>query len=471
MASMDAQAIYDNFHTHAQGTPGLTSAQQAAEQLSAKYQDRAVSTQQLIDGVQTGWKGAASEAAAQGLSPLAVNSLDTGGQLTTGHGVVGQQVDSFHTAVSEVQPVPPAPQMSNVIAAAATGQDTTPMIDQISHSYTVQASNVVAYSKYVSASQNNTSSLPPITPVDEPTAPVAVTTPPPAPGASAPTGGTHAPTVSGGSASRANAARAMGTGASGSGSASRPPAGSGSATPPSGPGSSGSTTISNAAPPVASPPSQSSSTGPGGGSGPGLNPSLGPTGPGGGTPGGGGPWPGGGVPSSGLPGDGENVGTGPGARSGLGAVDDEAGGLGGLRSGTGGGSGGRVAFGGNSGAGSPGGASGEQGPSARSGAGAGSAGAAEEEALAAERGGAGPGGMSGAGAMGAGRGRGAEDSEHHRKIGVEEDGEELFGLPEAVMPPVVGEKPRRAGTAVRGGREPSRRTVIHSDRRRLATDG
>lgn len=436
MASMDAQAIYDNFHTHAQGTPGLTAAQQAAEQLAANYQDRAVSTQQLIDGVQTGWKGVASEAAAQGLTPLAVSSLDTGGQLTTGHGIVGQQVDSFHTAVSEVQPVPPAPQMSNVIAAAVAGQDTKPMIDQMAHSYGVQASNVVAYSKYVSASQYNTSNLPPITPVDAPAAPVSVTTPPP-PAASAPTGSTHAPTVSGGSASRTNAARATGTGASGSGSSSpRPPAGTGSPIPPPGSGSSGSTTISGATSPVASPPPQSSPASPGGGSGLGQNPPLGPVGPGGATPGGGNVWPGGGGPTSGLPGDGENVGTGPGSRGDAGAINEDAG-LGGVGSGPGN-PGGRVAFGTNSGAGSGGGAGGEQGPGSRSGVG--SAGTAEEEALAAERG-TGPGGMSStaAGPMGAGRGRGSEDTAHRRKFGVDEDGEELFGLNESVMPPVVGE--------------------------------
>jgi hypothetical protein len=138
-----------------------------------------------------------------------------------------------------------------------------------------------------------------------------------------------------------------------------------------------------------------------------------------------------------LPVDGENVGTGPGSRRGVGALNEDSGGLGGIRSGTGN-PGGRVAFGANSGAGSAAGAGGEQGPGSRSGAGAGSASAAEEEALAAERG-AGPGGMSAAGAMGAGRGRGDEDTEHHRKIGVEEDGEELFGLNETVMPPVVGE--------------------------------
>jgi hypothetical protein len=44
-----------------------------------------------------------------------------------------------------------------------------------------------------------------------------------------------------------------------------------------------------------------------------------------------------------------------------------------------------------------------------------------------------------AGPMGAGRGRGGEDTEHRRKFGVDEDGEELFGLNESMMPPVVGE--------------------------------
>jgi hypothetical protein len=118
----------------------------------------------------------------------------------------------------------------------------------------------------------------------------------------------------------------------------------------------------------------------------------------------------------------------------MGEINEDTGGPGGIRSGTGN-PGGRVPFGTNSGAGS--GVSGEQGPGGRSGAGAGSAGAAEEEALAAERG-AGPGGAA-AGPMGAGRGRGGEDTEHRRKFGVDEDGEELFGLNESTMPPVVGE--------------------------------
>jgi hypothetical protein len=69
MAAMDAQQIYDNFHTHAKGTAALTAAQETAQQLAAKYQDRALTTQQLMDSVQAGWKGTAAEAASQGLAP------------------------------------------------------------------------------------------------------------------------------------------------------------------------------------------------------------------------------------------------------------------------------------------------------------------------------------------------------------------------------------------------------------------
>jgi hypothetical protein len=434
MASMDAQAIYDNFHTHAQGTPGLATAQQTAGQLAAKYQDRAVATQQLIDGVQVGWKGAASEAAAQGLTPLAVSSLDTNQHLTTGQDIVGRQVDSFHTAVSEVQPVPPAPTMQNVITAAVTGQDTTPMIDQMAHSYATQASNVDAYSKYVSASQYNTSNLPPITPVDTPNAPVSVTKPPPD-GTATPSGAARTPRVSAVSARTTNASNGIVANSSGSGSRSALPSvgNSGPTSPPSSSGN-GSTSTSSASSPVLPPPSQSSPAGPTGGSAPGPGQQVGRLGPiGGGLPGGAGP-------NSGMPGDGEGVDAGSGLRSGIGAINEDSGGLGGIGSGAGKPGLGGLASGTNSGGGAAGD---EEGTGSRSGAAPGSAGVAEEEALAAERG-AGSGGItsSSAAPLGAGRGaRGGEDSEHHRKYGVEEDGDELFGFSGRLAPPVMGETP------------------------------
>jgi hypothetical protein len=432
MASMDAQAIYDNFHTHAQGTPGLTAAQQTAEQLAAKYQDRAVATQQLIDGVQIGWKGAASEAAAQGLTPLAVSSLDTHQQLTNGQDIVGRQVDSFHTAVSEVQPVPPAPTMQNVITAAVGGQDTTPMINQMAHSYAIQGSNVDAYAKYVSASQYNTSNLPPITPVDTPNAPVTVATPSPTTAAT-PNGSTHALRPSAGSAGRPGATYATTLSSSGAGGRSFLPPASTSPTPPTTSSGNGSTTTSSTPSPAVPPPS-SSPTGPGGGSAPGTGYPVGPAGPVGvGTPIGEDPLPGGGRPTSGLPGDGNDTGLGSGS------INENNGGLSGIRSGNTGALG--LRSGPNSGVG---GIGGEEGPDGRSGGVAsGTAGLAEEEALAAERG-VGTSGISSTSAapLGAGSRFGSgEDAEHQRKYGVEENGEELFGFSGRLAPPVMGETP------------------------------
>lgn len=432
---MDAQAIYDNFHTHAQGTPGLAAAQKTAEQLAAKYQDRAVATQQLIDGVQAGWKGAASEAAAQGLTPLAVSSLDTHQQLTTGQDIVSRQVDSFHTAVSEVQPVPPAPTMNNVIAAAVAGQDTTPMIDQMAHSYVVQGSNVDAYAKYVSASQYNTSNIPPITPVDTPNAPVSVTTPPPA-ATSTSSGTTHAPHLYAGSASRTSATRTMATGSSSSGGGSPLPAAGGrGATPPPASGSRSSTTTSSAPSPVLPPPSQLPPSGPGGGSVLGQGQPAGPVGPiGVGAPSNSDPWPGTGGPTSGMPGEGDGV------RSGPGVINEGSGGIGGIRSGAGNSGMRGLAGGTNSGGGMAGG---EEAPGSRSGATPATGGLAEDEALAAERSALG-GGVSSTSAapMGTGRGFGGdEDSEHQRKYVVDEDGEELFGISGRLAPPVMGETP------------------------------
>jgi hypothetical protein len=75
MATMDAQQIYHNFHTHAKGTQGLAGAAQTARALAAKYEDWALNTQQMMHSLQAGWKGAAAEAASQGLAPLAENSL------------------------------------------------------------------------------------------------------------------------------------------------------------------------------------------------------------------------------------------------------------------------------------------------------------------------------------------------------------------------------------------------------------
>lgn len=147
MATMDAQSIFDNFHTHAKGTQGLMAVAQTAQQLAAKYQDRALTTQQMIDTIHSGWKGAAAEAASQGLAPLAENALNNHQQLGTGQDIVSRQV------------------------AAAGGQNPQTVLEQIAHRQAVQQSNVDVYNRYVGASQYNTTNVPTLNTIDTPDAP------------------------------------------------------------------------------------------------------------------------------------------------------------------------------------------------------------------------------------------------------------------------------------------------------------
>lgn len=160
MGGLSPQEIYDNFHTHATGTDALQAAQQAAYRLAGTYQDRAVAIQKLIDGIKSGWTGQASEAASTGLAPLAEDTLQRGDDLNTAQDLVFRQADSWHTAVAKVQPMPPQPQLQNVITVFSNGQLPQPILDQIQHYSGVAQSNVDAYQQYVAASQYNAATLP-----------------------------------------------------------------------------------------------------------------------------------------------------------------------------------------------------------------------------------------------------------------------------------------------------------------------
>lgn len=188
MASLTAPDIYANFHEQARGTDGLTSAQVTARQLSEWYWGNAVSVQRVIDGIRSGWQGDAAEAAAQGLAPLAENSYTTGHQLATAQDLLARQVGSFHTAAAEVQPVPPAPGLTDAIGAVMTGSSPEPILAKIAARHVIEQANVDAYTKYVAASQYNTTNLPPLADsVAFPGAPVSVV----APAAVASNGTTH----------------------------------------------------------------------------------------------------------------------------------------------------------------------------------------------------------------------------------------------------------------------------------------
>jgi hypothetical protein len=177
MAALTAEQIYANFHDNAAGTPGLAAAQQTAQRLAAKYQDRALTTQQMINRLSAEWTGTAESAASQGLAPFAENALTNHQQLAAGQDIISRQIASFHTTVAEVQPVPPAPQMTDVIAALVSGQIPQPMLTQMaSHQVAAQA-NVDAYTQYVGASQYNTANVPAVTSLDWAGAPVTIAAP------------------------------------------------------------------------------------------------------------------------------------------------------------------------------------------------------------------------------------------------------------------------------------------------------
>lgn len=272
MTSLSAKQIYDNFHTNAQGTSGLAQGQQGAQSLAAKLQDRALAAQKLVNGIQADWRGTAAEGASQGLTPFAVNAFQNHQQLGSGVNVMSSQMDAFQTAVSEVQPVPPAPQMQDVLFAMSNGsQNLTPLQAQFAQYNAVQQANIDAYNKYVASSRAN-SSVPSIMPITPPDAPIAVVAAPAAstsPAGSVSVRPPHAhPALPGG---RAVDRSARSAGSSPAGSTAPPSAGTTSAVPTA---PATTTTPSTSTPPatpsVPGTPEPGSPGGPGDGTGPSL---------------------------------------------------------------------------------------------------------------------------------------------------------------------------------------------------------
>jgi hypothetical protein len=392
---MTGQQIYETFHT-SQGPDSLQTSQQSALNLAGTYQDRAASTQKIIDGVKAAWTGNAADEAAQGLAPLAENTLQTGEDLNTSQDLIYRQSASFHAAKAQVQSMPAAPQMQNSIVAIAEGQSPASMVQQQTAYNGAGQSNVDAYNNYVEASQYNASGIPDVsTPMKAPPASVSVAPPTPQGSAKATAGVSPAPSVPGGSGGTGSARNAGSPSAQGT---TAPPTG------PAGPGSTA-TTTSSASPTSTINPNPVVGSDLGIGSGGGSS----------GTPGG----------NIGPIGDsGSNIA----ARLSGGGSDAGSGGVEGLSSG------------GRSGSSLPGQGPAEEGTGNRSGAGAGDV--AEENGT--EAGTAGARGASGtsAGGMGAGRGgKGDPDAEHKRKYQYGDDPEELYGVTDKVAPPVIGETP------------------------------
>lgn len=417
---MDAQQIYDNFHGHAQGTGGLGVGQEAAQQLAANSQNRAAEIQQLISGIQAGWTGSAADAAAQGLVPYSLNELGTQDGLVASQSVIEQQMNSFQTAAAEVQPVPPALQPQNIVSAVLAGQDVEPMYQQLDTHYVAQTLNVYAYNKYVGASQDNTTGLPTVVPVEVSDAPVSVST---EPASAAPAGAsTGASMVHSGR--RVGYANAEPVAAAGTSPATNPAGSTGQPVPAS-PGSS-STAPSSDPPGPTVPPGQNPPVGPAPGRPASPPPPVAPVGPATGvTPVSAEPLPT--TPATGLgsqqPEEPES-GSGSGAVGFVGVVEPDP----------------WLASGGQAPQGRPAingrGGNTEVGP--RSGVDAEVV--SQGESLGSGTSGVRTSALAEAGPLGsARRGTGDEDDEYTSKYLDEEDGDDLFGVPTATVPAVIGE--------------------------------
>lgn len=158
--TMDAQQIYANFHGRAAGTAGLQAARQIVGEMADRYEEAAAWVQEMADHVRSAWQGTAAEAALQGLVPLAENSLFVSEQLDTAQDLIARQIESFHTAAAEVRPVPVEPRLQDVVKLALSGDDLSPMVDQMRAYQAAQQANVDAYAKYQAASEYNTTNLP-----------------------------------------------------------------------------------------------------------------------------------------------------------------------------------------------------------------------------------------------------------------------------------------------------------------------
>jgi hypothetical protein len=84
-------------------------------------------------------------------------------------------MDSFHTAASQVRPVPDEPRFDDMVAATATGHDLVPMLDTMMQRHAIQQANVDAYAQYVAASQYNTANVPVLNVIGTGGAPISVT--------------------------------------------------------------------------------------------------------------------------------------------------------------------------------------------------------------------------------------------------------------------------------------------------------
>jgi uncharacterized protein YukE len=157
MAVLSGQDIYWAF-TRAEGCQAWQAAQTAARELAGNLADQSVSLNRVLAGMESTWAGAASDASRHSGTRLAAEVATAADALEVTQDVLDRQVESWHTALHGVVPVPDPPTPANPVQALANGGPTQHqrwqrVLDAAGH-------NVTVYENYQAASAEHRARLP-----------------------------------------------------------------------------------------------------------------------------------------------------------------------------------------------------------------------------------------------------------------------------------------------------------------------
>ncbi|WP_410607034.1 hypothetical protein [Amycolatopsis sp. lyj-109] len=158
---LTAAQIYEQI-TGGKGVQSLSTAQEAATDLTNRMIERAQRINALRAKTMSGWQGGAGEAAADATRPLVQAAADDAVHLQNAQTAVGAQMDAFGTAKNSVKPVaaqPPELRAEDVLQAIADngwGSYNTKVAGWQADSQ----ANIDAFSAYHSASTSNGGQMP-----------------------------------------------------------------------------------------------------------------------------------------------------------------------------------------------------------------------------------------------------------------------------------------------------------------------
>jgi hypothetical protein len=155
-AGMSPHQIYE-YLTHGPGSGTLDEAQAATRAEWTREEARALLIRRQGELIQSGWQGAASDAALGAALPLAESALRGADQLSRAEDLLDRQSGSFNRAANSVRPVPPEPPKMDILDAMAPFADYEKQV----RAYQADAQhNIEVFRGYDSASEYNETNLP-----------------------------------------------------------------------------------------------------------------------------------------------------------------------------------------------------------------------------------------------------------------------------------------------------------------------